>query len=225
VRSFVHQRVDNRFASHRRLAVAAFLVLTPALTVGCAWRHQTSRTYAPGFEPIRERTESAMPSDNAAQPNVQSGQEEGVYWADARMIVRASAADVCDALKRPEVVVNDAAVDTWRVSPLDLSPVREGVTGFVLVNTVHRVATITFQIAWQFAESEEDEGCVARWDLTRAPAFIAKNRGWVLVEPLDDELTLIEAQAELKAPRVDASVPHGYLTLLVEKVVLASFED
>jgi hypothetical protein len=184
----------------------------------------TTRSYVVGFEPIRESMMVTSPSDDALEANIESGGEGAGVWADASMIIRAPAARVCSVLERPETVVNEGAVDKWHWRPLDEEP-SPGVMGFVLANTVERAITVTFEIAWTFASNPETEGCVGRWAIQRAPRFIASNRGWVSVESLDDELTLVEVQAELDAPRVDASVPHRYLEDLTEKLRIGSTEQ
>jgi hypothetical protein len=202
---------------------AAGLALVVLLCAGCPWRQMTSRAPIEGFEPLREAMTAQVPHDTSTSPNVTTGHEGGTYWADARVMVHANAADVCAALADPATVVNDRAVDEWRVESDAEADALPGDHGFVLVNTVKRAATITFSLAWRFVDLED--GCVARWSLQRAPVIISSNRGWVSVTALDDGLTLVEIQSELAAPRVDESVPRAYLELLTEKLRARACEE
>lgn len=203
-----------------RSAALAFVVV---LCTGCPWRQMTSRAPIAGFEPLRESMTAQVPHDGATHANVTTGHEGGTYWADARAIVHADAADVCAALADPATVVNDRAVDEWRVESSEEAETLPGDHGFVLVNTVKRAATITFSLAWRFVDLED--GCVARWSLERAPVIISSNRGWVSITALDEGLTLVEIQSELAAPRVDESVPRAYLELLTDKLRARACEE
>lgn len=187
--------------------MSTLLTLTLA---GCPKTVPTEREVHDLITPLEPESRAAVP-DAADGPAVAvaRGQGEGFVWAHSNAAMETDAANACDQL-RPARVVNTGSIARYVPQRTE--------DGFLITNHVERpIISFEFDIRWR-VRHDEDGGCEARWDLTRAPAFLRRNRGWLRISPQGEHGTLLEMQHELAAPRVSPNKPAAYLETLHERI-------
>lgn len=137
----------------------------------------------------------APPAEVGGGLSMVSGELDDYYWAHARALFDADPAQVWEALRDVDVIVDRRAVSeyTWEdnVKPeFDFS--------FVVHNTVRDPITVNFDLTWvhelHAGEISAPDEVVIRWDKTDGTQFIRLLSGSAVLTRVNDqtELQLIE---------------------------------
>ncbi|MFW5878862.1 MAG: hypothetical protein ACOCVR_03500 [Myxococcota bacterium] len=177
-----------------------------------------------GLEPMEEENLAPYPgSDDDPHPEelgVTRGEAEDYEWVHARGFVHAPTADVWEAVRDPDVLVDRRRVGEWStIFDVDSRvPV-----SFVTSNVVYDVITLRFDTMWRQAHLEGSEErpvrVLARGDLSEPSMLLSVLKTSVTLEELDDDLTEIGLVRHIDAVAAGADDAEQYLRDLYESIV------
>lgn len=183
------------------------------LLAGCFGNERTE--FPPGLEPLEDNTAPAPePIEGDAYPEVvvyRTGEADGNHWAHGRGYVHASLARTWEAFRDIEVVVDDPAVDEWRVT----YDVEEGYDfSFQIRNVVHDIITVEFDITWRESAVEgtvqEPELVAIAYQKTWGTEFIGLLRGTIQLRAVTSDVTEVAMVEHLDGYGRDAETIKDY---------------
>lgn len=190
------------------------LVALSSALLGCGGNEATA--FPDGLAPLEDNTATA-PVAEEGQPypermNALSGDRGTYEFAHARGYVHGTVAETWAALQMPEVVTDRRTVNRYTFTH-DVEPGYD--VSFRVHNEVDDFITVTFEITWRESAIEgpmEAPTVVAiRWQKTYGTTFITTIEGSMVLRPVDDVTTEIDAVEHIKAARDSAGQIRQYL--------------
>jgi hypothetical protein len=178
------------------------LALAAALP-GCFGRSPTP--FPPGLEPLDETNQAPPVEPDGADPYPERirftmGKTRDYNWVHGRGLVKASVAQVAEALAVPDVVIDRRSVTEWSVTP-DVEPGYR--VSFGVHNIVRAFVTIEFDVTWREdvveGTAESPTIIAARWQKTDGSDAITLLRGSLVGRQIADGITEVEVIEHLQA--------------------------